>query len=316
LDTFGADALRSALMEGAEGLDDMDWREKNARDIQGKLNSIQNFILDLSSSPEDNVPGQGLPELWLENEIQKHIKNVSANLDVMKTKSAFQEAFYSYWNDIRYYLGRTENKKRETLVYAAETWVKLLAPFIPFTAEETNSVLGNPDLVSTSDFPIVDQGRLHPDAELVEFLIQRLLGDSKNILKLMNQKPKSLHVYAAPSWSYELFARVLGARERGEKTSDTLEQFFLIHPDLEKKVVVGQLSRVSKAINELGENFLGNYKKTGKLDESGIYKEAGTYLGNRLGVEVIVHSSGELNAYDPKNKSAFATPFKPALYFE
>jgi leucyl-tRNA synthetase len=316
LSVFGADALRSALMEGAEGLDDMDWREKNARDIQNKLNSIQNFILDLSSYPEDKVSGNTLPELWLENEIQKHIKNVSANLDVMKTKSAFQEAFYSYWNDIRYYLGRSENRSKDTLLYAVETWIRLLAPFVPYTAEETNEALGGQNFVSESSFPVVDPSKLHTDAELVEFLLQRLVDDSKNILKLMSQKPAELHLYVAQPWSYGLFESVVKARESGEKTSITLEQFFSVHPELEKKTVVAQLSRVSKTINELGENFIENYKKAGKIDEVAIYKEAVDYLGNRMGVKITIYESGESNIYDPKNKSGFASPFKPALYFE
>ena len=43
LGIYGADALRSALMDGAEGLDDMDWREKNARDVQGKISALPGF---------------------------------------------------------------------------------------------------------------------------------------------------------------------------------------------------------------------------------------------------------------------------------
>ena len=110
LNEYGADTLRGALIGGAEGMDDMDWREKNVRDIQGKIKSLPSFVRLLSSSKELSHDPLGLPELWLENQIQKHIANVTTYLDVMKTKSAFQEAFFTYWNDLRYYLARTERR--------------------------------------------------------------------------------------------------------------------------------------------------------------------------------------------------------------
>ena len=110
LNEYGADTLRGALIGGAEGMDDMDWREKNVRDIQGKIKSLPSFVRLLSSSKELSHYPPGLPELWLENQIQKHIASVTTNLDVMKTKSAFQEAFFTYWNDLRYYLARTERR--------------------------------------------------------------------------------------------------------------------------------------------------------------------------------------------------------------
>ena len=75
-------------------------------------------------------------DLWLENQIQKHIGSISANLDLMKTKSGFQEVFYSYWNDLRYYNSRSENRNAKVIEYAIDCWIKLLAPFIPYTVEE------------------------------------------------------------------------------------------------------------------------------------------------------------------------------------
>ncbi len=102
LDNYGADVIRSALMDGAEGLDDMDWREKNARDIQGKINALPGYLSSLVSSRINDYLGSDTRktsiDLWLENQIQKRIRGISTSLDSMKTKSAFQEAFYSFWN--------------------------------------------------------------------------------------------------------------------------------------------------------------------------------------------------------------------------
>lgn len=317
LDNFGADVIRAALMDGAEGLDDMDWREKNARDIQGKLNALPNFITSFRQSEgNDKKSRLSTIDMWLENQIQKHIRNVSFSLDQMKTKSAFQEAFYSFWNDMRYYESRAEAPDTRLASYAIEVWLKLLAPFIPYSAEEINESLGKGTMISLSRFPIVEEGRLHPEAELSESLVLKLIEDSNNILKLMSQRPEKLFIYVAPDWSYDLFNRLVQGRKSGEKTSETLRAFFQSYPDLDKKTVSVAMNRITKTINELGIDFLASYEKSGKVDEKKIYEESKKYFGNRFEVGVMVEGGKDPVDYDPKNKSVFALPFKPALYFE
>ncbi len=43
VDKYGADATRCALLLGAEGMDDPDWRAENVVDIQGKFEGIMRF---------------------------------------------------------------------------------------------------------------------------------------------------------------------------------------------------------------------------------------------------------------------------------
>ena len=132
----------------------------------------------------------------------------------------------------------------------------------------------------------------------------------------MTLKPQSLYIYCSPDWAYGLFDQLLEGRKTSEKTSETLRKFFSTHPDIDKKLVANTLNRLSKTINELGEDFLENYRKSKHLDEKLVYETAQKYLGSRLGVSVNVQGNDEQNIYDPKNKVSFALPFKPALYFE
>ncbi len=319
LNRLGADVVRSALMDGAEGLDDMDWREKNAKDIEGKILALPNFVSDLLRSASDHSGQKVEPssiDLWLENQVQKHIRNITASLDVMKTKSGFQEAFYAYWNDLRYYASRADKLNHEAVVYSIDVWLKLLAPFLPYSVEEINETLGGTEMVCTSKFPIEEKTKLHPAAELSDFLVRRLIEDSNNILKLMPEKPQKLFVYVPPGWSYQLFEQLVLARKSGEKTSETLRKFFTDHPSLEKKTVSTAMTRISKSMNELGNEFLDNYKTAKGFDEKVVYEESQIYLGNRLNVVTKVFGEEDESKYDPKKKAAFALPFKPALYFE
>ncbi|MFI5421418.1 MAG: hypothetical protein ACHQ1H_10670, partial [Nitrososphaerales archaeon] len=87
-------------------------------------------------------------------------------------------------------------------------------------------------------------------------------------------------------------------------------------PDLDRKQVANSLARISKTVNELGENFVSNYRKTKNIDEAKIYDDSKKYLENRMGAAVTIHSTEDSMLFDPKKKAQFALPFKPALYFE
>jgi len=293
----------------------MDWREKNARDISSKITFLPDFIQSFLSSCTESSE-MTIPDLWLEGQIQLRIMNISSNLDSMRTKSGFQEAFYSYWNDLKYYASRTEAKHQSIANYAVETWIKLLAPFLIYTVEEVNVSSGGTKLVCESRFPVVDVQRIHPEAQLYESLIQRLVEDSSKILRLMPVKPSSLHIYVATPWLYDLFSSLAGARGRNEKTSESMKEFFATHSEIDRKLISNVLGKVSKTLNELGDSFIGKYNDLSELDETRAYKESVGYLERRLGVKIAIHDAFEENKYDPKNKTSTALPFKPALYFE
>lgn len=131
----------------------------------------------------------------------------------------------------------------------------------------------------------------------------------------MQQRPSKLFVYTAPDWAYDLFSRLIEGRRSAEKNSDTLRAFFLANPDIDKRMVSTMLSKLSKSINELGEDFLNLYRQTTGVDEKAIYEESLGYLAGRFDVQVKIEDA-IATTYDPKKKAAYALPFKPALYFE
>lgn len=311
LRTYGADALRAGLIDGAEGIDDIDWREKNVKDIQGKIDSLPAFFESLNCSKESR--NYGLFDHWILNQTQKHIANVTSNLDSMKTKSAFREVFYDYWNDIRRYLSMVEVRPANLISEIVETWLKLLSPFVPYSAEEINEQRGITRMVSISNFPTPDASKSYPKAEIEVFLLDNLVKDTKNILKLIQQGAKTVHVYTAPVWQYEMFGMALHARRTGIKTSEILRAFFVSHPNLDKQEVANVNGKLSKYMNELGQNFLDNYTKLGSLSEFELYKGSIWYLEKQLGMKIVVNEAG---AYDQESRSKFSLAFKPALYVE
>lgn len=314
LRTFGADALRAGLMDGAEGMDDIDWREKSARDIQGKIESLPTFIESLYGS--EGLKCGSFFDLWILNQTQKHVASITNSLNLMKTKSAFREAFYDFWNDLKRYTSMVEDRPADLIAEVIEIWLKLLSPFIPYSVEEINERRGNTEMVSASSFPKCEDSKSHPEADLGVLLLDNLVEDSKKILKLIQLGAKTVHVYTAPEWQYELFELALQSRRIGAKTSDVLQKFFASHEHLDKKEVVNALSKLSKIMNELGQNFLDNYTKLDSLSEFELYNSTSRYLAKQLGVRVVVHAAQDSNIYDPKSKAKFSLAFKPALYIE
>jgi leucyl-tRNA synthetase len=75
IDRYGADATRVALLLGAEGMDDPDWRGENATDIQNKLESLSKFASDVFASADDDEIGH--LERWLTSKLQKRVEAVT-----------------------------------------------------------------------------------------------------------------------------------------------------------------------------------------------------------------------------------------------
>jgi leucyl-tRNA synthetase len=317
LDEFGADVVRAAVLGGSDGLDDVDWREKNVRDLELKISSLSSFILSLREFQGPSQRGSREEDLWLESQIQLRILSVIQDLTQMKTKSAFQAAFYSFWNDVRHYLKRTDKPSQLILNNAIETWVRLLSPFIPYTCEELNSKMGSSQIVSISKFPEPDTSKINTLSLLTEAIIQRLIEDAQSITKLFEKKPSKLYLFIAPSWTYELLNSAIEPRQRKVKLNEILEGLFSRFPDIPKKDVANLWPRIVKILNELGDNFIDSYSKiTSGIDEERIYGDAISYLEREIGAKIVLQNALDSEKYDPREKAKFALPFKPALYFE
>ncbi len=317
LNEYGADVVRASVFAGSDGLDDVDWREKNVQDFEAKINSLSSFILSLGEIESDSQMSTREEDQWLETQIQYKVSSVIQDLDEMKIKSAFQTVFYGYWSDLRYYLKRTDAPSKSLLSNAAQIWIRLLSPFIPYTCEELNSRQGNSDLISVSKFPEPDYSKITPAAVLKEMLIQGLVEDAQSITKLFQNKPSKLYLFVAPSWTYELLNAAIESRRGKLKTNEALTGLFLKFPDIPKKDIANLMPRVVKIINELGDTFIETYSKmSSEFNDKKIYEYATPYLEREIGAKIMIQNANDPKNYDPKEKAKFALPLKPALYFE
>ena len=306
LEQYGADGLRATLALAADGMDDADWKAKNAEDISSKIDSLFPFIEKALAASTEREPE--LSDRWLLSVVHGRIDSATMSLEEMKIRKALSVALLDVWNDIRWYLRRAEKPRYDTLKMVFETWIRLVAPFIPFAAEELNSRMGNKGLITTADWPSVVDFPLDEEAEISELLVVKVIEDARNLLKIIKEKKSRLTIYVASDTASAYFLELAnsekgGAGNRGEVIRKYASSG--IKPE-----------RVIKLQHELGRELVARLTSLGKFDEFAVLSDGALFLSNEIGIEVRVFKAGEKNVEDPANKAKDALPFKPSFYLE
>jgi leucyl-tRNA synthetase len=316
VEEYGADATRCALLLGAEGMDDPDWRAENVRDLKVKFESLMGFAGGiLSSAQNDEVTAL---ERWLQSKLQYRIKEVTAALDELKTRTALQVALFEVWNDLRWYLQRKGASDARVLGEAVRVWLRMLAPFSPFMCEELWSQAGEEGFISVAPWPRFDADKLDLASEEQENLVIDVMADTQNILKAMKIAPKRICYYTAASWKWKIYLKVLEEALGGGASIGVLMKEFASDPDLKARMkeISGMVPRVIKALTKVSGERKANMLKVEVADEKAILEGAAVFLRERFKSEVSVYSEEDQQRFDPKNRAAMAMPYQPAIYIE
>ena len=316
IEKYGADATRCALMMGAEGMDDPDWRAENAKDLQGKLESLYNFAEEIIQNAKTSENGHH--EKWLMSTLQARISAVTENLEIMKTRTALEIALFEVWNDFRWYARRKGNMHAKVLREALKTWLKLLAPFAPHICEELWSQIQEKCFISQTQWPQADLKQKNPVAEGRENLIKEVIDDTLNVLKATKIVPKKICYYTAAQWKWKVYLKTLEKSVRGEvKMSDLMKE---LAADKELKRYMKEIAKfaakIIKDANALPKERKQTILETGVLNESEAITDAANFLNDRFKAQVAVYGEEDKNRYDPKQRSTAAMPSRPAIYIE
>jgi len=316
VEKYGADATRCGLLLGAEGMDDADWRAENISDLRSKFDALIGFVSDIINSAKSQ-PDTNL-ERWLMSKLQYRIKEVTASLDELKTRTALQVALFETWNDLRWYIQRKGNIEAKTLGDAVKVWLRMLAPFAPFLCEELWSQTGEEGFISIAKWPIFDAGKIDVAAEEQETLITDILTDTTNIVKATKITPKRICFYVAALWKWQVYLKILDRTVSGEAKISKLMKEFAADKDLKPhmKDIAGMVPRIIKALTKVSIERKANMQQIKTVDEQTILASAVGFLGQRFNAEVTVYSENDTERFDPKNRATMAVPYQPAIYIE
>jgi leucyl-tRNA synthetase len=316
VERYGADATRCALLLGAEGMDDPDWRGENAADVQGKLESLRNLALGIiAQAKRDEIEHL---EKWLLSRLQQRIAEVTQNLEELKTRTALEIALFEVWNDFRWYIRRKGKTDTKAVHEALEVWLRLLAPFAPHVCEELWSAGGKGTFISLADWPRLDEGKVDVLAEERENLLIDLIDDTLNVLKATKISPTRICYYTAANWKWKVYRMILEKAVTGEvKVNEVMKDLAKDSTLRENmKAVASFVPKVLKALSKFPSERKKRLASFEISNEEEFIESALNFLEERFNAKVAVYSEEDKARYDPKQRAALAIPRQPAIYIE
>src|SRR5438445_2492142 len=248
IDSFGADTTRFVLMNSMEGLQDADFRNKDAESV---LMTLKNFYLNfnnlLTAKTSSNF---GNEEKWLLSKLQTNIKNATDSYEQSRMKSAIQYSFYEMNNDLKWYLRRVEVPNKKALVEFLANWLKMVSTIIPVSSEDLWEKMGNKEFISLAEWPSFDKSLVNEESEQLEKIMENTLRDVRQIQKIMKKQSKQVFIIIAKD---EKFAKSKIKKSNALKFFKDAQNF--LERELKCKVTVedGDKSRLEKAQKAMPE---------------------------------------------------------------
>ncbi len=305
LEKHGPDAYRLALCLTADGMDDADWRMASEEDAKGRVDSVIPFVK--KSLKSSSARSKDTLDAWMLSSMNRRIRTATESMQEMKMRRGASSVYIDTWNDIRRYLHRVEKPRKQTLVDVFSAWVRMMSPFTPFVAEDLNHELGGKGLVSQADWPSQKDFPVDESAELAETMVDRVIEDARNVLKVVKGPRTKLNVYTASKAAREYFTALASSKDKREGVGAIVKKYssLKIGPD-----------RVFKLIYEVGEELLAKFLAQRKFDEYETLSAAEKFMADELGIAVEVQKADAPNVRDPGKKAKDALPMKPAFFIE
>ncbi len=308
---FGVDAMRLFYAHIASLYVDVAWEDEKADGYRDKLERIWNQVQDVLSSAGEE--GSDV-DAWLVARMQTRTARVHGFMEEYDLRSYSNEVYFEIPQDLRWYL-RRGGRNRAALMSALETWIPLMAPVTPHLAEELWQSLGKKPFVSTVQMGPGAVTDATAAEEAKERLLERLISDVAEILKVTEIKPKRMIVMAAPKWKHEMLADAL-VDPKGKPEISTLIKTAMAKvqtPESKKEIpayakgLASELSKIAADERKL---------MAVPVDELTVLKGAGKFLESEFGCTVEVFSADDPARVDPKEKARYAKPGRPAVYVE
>ena len=302
---YGADTVRFFLMNSAEPWQDYDWRAEEVESTRRGLERFWNRAGELIDGPEGERDLERI-DRWLLAKLQETVGAVTEAMERFETRTASQTAFYNVEEHLRWYRRRTDLDRpgaRWTLRRVLETRLRLLAPVVPFMANELHERLtGEP--AEAAPWPEVESEFESETVQAEESLVASLTDDVTEVASVTGESPERIDVYVAADWKQGVFERVVETgpdvgRVMGEVMSD---------PDLRERG-----DEVNQLVQDLVEVVRGRsddeLATLVSLPEREVYAEAREFFEREF--DATVRIVNEEAADD--EKASQARPLRPAI---
>jgi len=327
IEEYGADSIRLTMLASSEILQDSDFSFDLVKGIRAKLFDIyRNILSHLDIFRVQSSVDEDLEDVWMSSRLQNVIMDTTSAIEKFRIREALHNILYLMDNDLEWYEKRKLAKNKSIfnnyLKEFFETRIKMLAPFAPYFCEEVWEIMGNASYISSAQWPEINQSKITLISEDNERIIQSIIFDIQKITKVTKIVPKKISIYTASNIKCTLYRKILDRIQRQTTfnfgqimkefvNDDQVKDLVKRNPDLVKKIIDDILSE-SVEVRE-------RRMKIDSFDEIIPLDDGKSLLVSEVGnnkLEVNIYSEDDNDKYDPKQKSKFARPYKPAIYIE
>ncbi|MCW3974879.1 MAG: leucine--tRNA ligase [Candidatus Bathyarchaeota archaeon] len=314
IDNEGADVSRSALLFGAENMDDPDWRKEMLREIKERLRAFLKLVYEVLEMKEESEYSH--LDNWLLSRIQNKVKKIDENMRELRTRTAIENALFEIWKDFRWYLRRAEKPNAAAIREFVDIWIRLLSPFVPHLSEEVWEKIGGKGFASLAEWPIMDEKKIDLLAEETESLIENVLEDTNDIIKVMKKSHSKIVYYASSSWKRKIFQEILNDEKLSIGDLMKSETVSKLRGKVDNKEIAGYIKKMSENVLRLPPDLKNKRQNIGLLNELDIIQDAKPFLKKELRCEIEIFAEDDVNKYDPNNRARLAQPYRPGIYIE
>ncbi|WP_049929144.1 leucine--tRNA ligase [Halopiger goleimassiliensis] len=311
IEEYGADTVRFFLLNSSEPWQDFDWRADEVGSTRDQLERFWNRAIDVIEAPEGERDLETI-DRWLLAQLQETVRDVTDAMERFETRTASQHAFYRFEEHLKWYRRRADLDRpgsRWTLRTVLETRLRLLAPFIPFMANELHERLtGEP----AEDVPWPEPVPEFEDRAVVaqESLVEDVLEDVRDIVDVTDTDPETIRLYVAADWKRDVLDTVIDVGpNQGQVMGEVMQNDEL----REKGDAVNQL--VGDLVSFVRERDDETLATLSEIDERAVYEEAADFLAREFDADVEVYAE-DGDPVDPDGKASQAQPFRPAIHLE
>ncbi len=309
---YGIDAMRLYYTHVGSPFVDIEWDAETVTKYKNKIANIYKFInqlLTIDQEPQSQI------DIWLESKTAEYISKVTHAYNNFNLRIAANMIFYEIPQDINWYIKRGGGNKN-TIKTSVNAWLQLMTPITPHLSEELWSITYD-TLVSTSILP--DEKNITKSESHIagEKLVANLVDDIQEILNVTKITPQRIIVYTAPKWKHMVLHKAIAlSQEKGSLNMGQLMKTIMTNPDLKKhaKQVSKYAGKLTGEIKKLNEKDILYYQT--EIDETRYLTDAKSFFESLFNCSIEIYSADDSSINDPKQKSRFAEPRRPAIYVE
>ncbi|MEM2158308.1 MAG: class I tRNA ligase family protein, partial [Sulfolobales archaeon] len=273
---------------------DLDFRENYAYSVLEHIRSIESLILKVYG--DVNRSNTTIADEWLMSRLQRHVKEVTNDLNNVRLRSAAVRIFYLMYQDLVDYLNLSENSPSNVAAEFIESWIKMMVPYTPHIAEEIWHRLGKDTLAINEDWPSHREDRINTDAELSVEFVKTLINDVREIAKFVKEG-RTLYLYVSRKESYGDLIKIVDYVANGKPLNEIVRSFTKGLSTKELNEAVKKVRRLYDLVISLRPEIKDLIIKSGGIDEGYVINSLANYMKSSLGVkEVVVYYADDADA--------------------